>query len=61
MACFHELVNEAISNLLKVFELKHVGMVGAIAIVLFRSNNQPLVLVVGSNCMLQCHPGVPVE
>ncbi len=59
-ACFLELVDKAILNLLKVVELKHVGMVGAIVIVLFGSNNQPSALVVGSNCMLQCHPGVPV-
>jgi hypothetical protein len=59
-AYFFEPVIVAISNLLKVVELQHVGIVGAIVIVLFGSNNQPLVLVVGSNCALQCHPGVPV-
>jgi hypothetical protein len=48
MTCFLELVDEAISNLLKVVELKHVGMVDAIVIAIIRSNNQPSALVVGS-------------
>jgi hypothetical protein len=35
-------------------------MVGAILGVLFGNNNQPLALLVGSNCVLKCLPGVPI-
>ncbi len=58
--CLLELADNAILNALKVFQINYVGRVSNFLLVLFRSNNQLLAILVSSNCALQYLPCDPI-